>query len=182
MTEKSATALRTIGEVADELGIATHVLRFWESKFHQIKPQKRRGRRYYRPEDVDVIVHIKELLYGKGYTIRGVQKFLSEEVRRKSEQVTGDVHAKQASAPVTPTAITQLRQAPPQQGGVTTFKTDVFGNIIPATPAALPLAQQQSVPLVQSAAKPAFNTEDLARLRKVYDGLVDISKELQDVA
>ncbi len=75
--EKSPNALRTIGEVADSLGIATHVLRFWESKFNQIKPQKRRGRRYYRPEDVETIIQIKTLLYSHGYTIRGVQKFLA---------------------------------------------------------------------------------------------------------
>lgn len=77
--EKSPNALRTIGEVADSLGIATHVLRFWESKFNQIKPQKRRGRRYYRPEDVDTIIQIKTLLYSHGYTIRGVQKFLASD-------------------------------------------------------------------------------------------------------
>lgn len=76
--EKHPEALRTIGEVAEELGIATHVLRFWESKFFQIKPQKRRGRRYYRPEDIKVITQIKALLYGQGYTIRGVQRFLSQ--------------------------------------------------------------------------------------------------------
>lgn len=76
--EKSPDALRTIGEVADELGVASHVLRFWESKFQQIKPQKRRGRRYYRPEDIRIITQIKALLYGQGYTIRGVQKFLAE--------------------------------------------------------------------------------------------------------
>ncbi len=75
---KSPTALRTIGEVAQELGVATHVLRFWESKFKQIKPQKRRGRRYYRPEDVVTITQIKTLLYGQGYTIRGVQKFFGD--------------------------------------------------------------------------------------------------------
>tara|TARA_B100001778_G_C18142093_1_gene429856 strand:+ start:99 stop:539 length:441 start_codon:yes stop_codon:yes gene_type:complete len=76
--QKAPNALRTIGEVAEELGVATHVLRFWESKFKQIKPQKRRGRRYYRPEDIKVITQIKALLYGQGYTIRGVQKFLSD--------------------------------------------------------------------------------------------------------
>ncbi len=77
---KSPSALRTIGEVSQELGVASHVLRFWESKFKQIKPQKRRGRRYYRPEDVRIIHQIKALLYQQGYTIRGVQRFLSNEV------------------------------------------------------------------------------------------------------
>lgn len=75
-SEKHQGALRTIGEVADSVGVATHVLRFWESKFTQINPQKRRGRRYYRAEDITVIKTIKELLYDQGYTIKGVHKFL----------------------------------------------------------------------------------------------------------
>jgi len=85
-SDKSPYALRTIGEVAEELGIAPHVLRFWESKFHQIKPQKRRGRRYYRPEDIKIITQIKALLYGQGYTIRGVQKFLSNSSHANSNE------------------------------------------------------------------------------------------------
>jgi DNA-binding transcriptional MerR regulator len=76
---KSATAFRTIAEVAFDLQLPAHVLRFWESKFPQIKPLKRRGgRRYYRPEDVDLLRHIRTLLYTDGYTIRGVQKLLKE--------------------------------------------------------------------------------------------------------
>jgi DNA-binding transcriptional MerR regulator len=76
---KSPTAFRTISEVADDLALPQHVLRFWESKFQQIKPLKRGGgRRYYRPEDVKVIHDIKELLYNQGFTIRGVQKLLRE--------------------------------------------------------------------------------------------------------
>lgn len=79
-TSKLPNALKTIGEISQELGIAAHVLRFWESKFKQIKPQKRRGRRYYRPEDVQIIYQIRTLLYQHGYTIRGVQRFLSNPV------------------------------------------------------------------------------------------------------
>ena len=76
---KSPTAFRTISEVAEGLALPQHVLRFWESKFQQIKPLKRGGgRRYYRPEDVKVIHEIKELLYNQGFTIRGVQKLLRE--------------------------------------------------------------------------------------------------------
>ena len=76
---KSPTAFRTISEVADGLALPQHVLRFWESKFQQIKPLKRGGgRRYYRPEDVKVIHDIKDLLYNQGFTIRGVQKLLRE--------------------------------------------------------------------------------------------------------
>jgi Predicted transcriptional regulators len=76
---KSPMAFRTIAEVAGELDLPAHVLRFWESKFPQIKPLKRRGgRRYYRPEDVSLLRHIRALLYTEGYTIRGVQKLLRE--------------------------------------------------------------------------------------------------------
>ena len=76
---KSAAAFRTISEVADELDVPQHVLRFWETKFPQIKPLKRGGgRRYYRPEDVDLLGRIRVLLYQEGYTIRGVQRLLRE--------------------------------------------------------------------------------------------------------
>lgn len=76
--QKSAGAFRTISEVAGELKVEQHVLRFWETKFNQIKPLKRGGgRRYYRPEDVDMLKNIHHLLYSEGYTIKGVQKLLS---------------------------------------------------------------------------------------------------------
>src|SRR4029077_14536230 len=74
---------RTISEVADDLDLPQHVLRFWESRFHEIKPMKRGGgRRYYRPDDVDLLRGIRHLLYGEGYTIRGVQRILKEEGAR----------------------------------------------------------------------------------------------------
>lgn len=76
--KKSDGAFRTISEVADELKVEQHVLRFWETKFSQIKPLKRGGgRRYYRPEDVELLKNIHHLLYQEGYTIKGVQKLLS---------------------------------------------------------------------------------------------------------
>ena len=76
---KSATAFRTIGEVSLELDLPQHVLRFWESKFSRLRPMKRGGgRRYYRPEDIDLLTRIKSLLYDDGYTIKGVQKLLRE--------------------------------------------------------------------------------------------------------
>jgi DNA-binding transcriptional MerR regulator len=74
---KADGAFRTISEVADELEVQQHVLRFWETKFTQVKPLKRGGgRRYYRPEDVALLKHIHHLLYTEGYTIKGVQKLL----------------------------------------------------------------------------------------------------------
>ncbi len=74
---KSASAFRTISEVAREIDVPQHVLRFWETKFNQIRPMKRAGgRRYYRPEDIDLLVRIRALLYDQGYTIKGAQKLL----------------------------------------------------------------------------------------------------------
>ena len=76
---KSEAAFRTISEVADELDVPQHVLRFWEGKFPQVKPLKRGGgRRYYRPDDVALLRRIRDLLYSEGYTIKGVQKLLKE--------------------------------------------------------------------------------------------------------
>ncbi len=78
--DKAPDAFRTISEVADDLDIPQHVLRFWETRFTQIKPMKRSGgRRYYRPDDVDLLRGIRRLLYGEGYTIRGVQRILREQ-------------------------------------------------------------------------------------------------------
>lgn len=78
--EKDPEAFRIISEVAEDLNVPQHVLRFWESRFPQIKPMKRGGgRRYYRPDDVDLLRGIRHLLYGEGYTIRGVQRILREQ-------------------------------------------------------------------------------------------------------
>ena len=77
--DKAPDAFRTISEVAEELDLPQHVLRFWETRFSQIKPMKRGGgRRYYRPDDIDLLRGIRHLLYGEGYTIRGVQRILKD--------------------------------------------------------------------------------------------------------
>lgn len=77
--DKSPDAFRTISEVAEDLDLPQHVLRFWETRFSQIRPMKRTGgRRYYRPDDVELVRAIKSLLYGQGYTIKGVQKLFKE--------------------------------------------------------------------------------------------------------
>jgi DNA-binding transcriptional MerR regulator len=90
--DKAPDAFRTISEVADDLDIPQHVLRFWETRFAQIKPMKRSGgRRYYRPDDVDLLKGIRRLLYGEGYTIRGVQRILKEH-GIKSVQTLADVN------------------------------------------------------------------------------------------
>ncbi len=87
MRAKSPSAFQTISEVTKELSVPQHVLRFWESKFTQIKPMKRGGgRRYYRPEDVLILERIKKLLYNDGYTVKGVQNIL-----RKGNNTTSNV-------------------------------------------------------------------------------------------
>ena len=84
MNIKSPQAFRTISEVSRDLSLPQHVLRFWETKFAQIKPIKRGGgRRYYRPEDIELLKGIKYLLYNDGYTIRGVQKVIKENGAKK---------------------------------------------------------------------------------------------------
>ena len=84
---KSPQAFRTISEVSNEVNIPTHVLRFWETKFPNINPLKRSGnRRYYRPEDVKLIIKIKTLLYDNGYTVKGVQKLLKENNNKNNEK------------------------------------------------------------------------------------------------
>tara|TARA_B100001971_G_C18118842_1_gene498303 strand:+ start:143 stop:625 length:483 start_codon:yes stop_codon:yes gene_type:complete len=88
-SKKSAAAFRTISEVANELDVQQHVLRFWETKFSQVKPMKRGGgRRYYRPEDVELLKAIHTLLYDQGYTIKGVQKLLSVSKNKVLEKLS----------------------------------------------------------------------------------------------
>jgi DNA-binding transcriptional MerR regulator len=114
--DKSPDAFRTISEVAEDLDLPQHVLRFWETRFNQIKPMKRGGgRRYYRPQDVDLIKGIRHMLYDQGYTIKGVQKLLRENGNHFLVAVgAGDVaaieaiaqrkQAAQAPIPLTPAA------------------------------------------------------------------------------
>jgi DNA-binding transcriptional MerR regulator len=92
---KSPEAFRTISEVAETLNVPQHVLRFWETRFSQIRPMKRGGgRRFYRPADVDLLKGIRHLLYGQGYTIRGVQRILKEQGTAHVVEIgRGTVHA-----------------------------------------------------------------------------------------
>jgi DNA-binding transcriptional MerR regulator len=131
--DKSPDAFRTISEVAEDLDLPQHVLRFWETRFNQIKPMKRGGgRRYYRPQDVDLIKGIKHMLYEQGYTIKGVQKLLRESGNHFLVAVgSGDVAAIEA--------IAQRKQA---------------AAAVPLTPAAQPRADDE-VLVGESKAKPS---------------------------
>jgi DNA-binding transcriptional MerR regulator len=111
--DKAPDAFRTISEVADDLDIPQHVLRFWETRFTQIKPMKRSGgRRYYRPDDVDLLRGIRRLLYGEGYTIRGVQRILKEN-GIKSVQGLVDGHAAPSFAPTSATIAPRVQAKRP---------------------------------------------------------------------
>jgi DNA-binding transcriptional MerR regulator len=131
--EKSPDAFRTISEVAEELDLPQHVLRFWETRFNQIKPMKRGGgRRYYRPQDVELIKGIRHMLYDQGYTIKGVQKLLRENGNQFLVAIgNGDLAAVEA--------IAQRRQA----------------DAVELTPAAQPRAGDEEQLVGQPRAKPS---------------------------
>jgi DNA-binding transcriptional MerR regulator len=110
---KSATAYRTISEVSDDLAVPQHVLRFWETKFAQVRPLKRGGgRRYYRPEDVQLLRRIQRLLYEEGYTIKGVQRLLKE---GKSAETEGGAAPEDVAAPSGPPRPVPVSKAKPKQ-------------------------------------------------------------------
>jgi len=133
--EKSADAFRTISEVAGELDLPRHVLRFWETRFPQIKPLKRAGgRRYYRPRDMEVLRAIKYLLYGQGYTIKGVQRVLKEQGAGAFAAAT-DAANKGRSELSFPAArelpLLLLRGSPPLQGEAALNSTVHSGGLQP---------------------------------------------------
>ncbi|MGO9361787.1 MAG: MerR family transcriptional regulator [Xanthobacteraceae bacterium] len=134
--DKAPDAFRTISEVADDLDIPQHVLRFWETRFTQIKPMKRSGgRRYYRPDDVDLLRGIRRLLYGEGYTIRGVQRILREQ-GLKSVQGLADASV----PPPTPARHAERDDDTAVKGGEpeTDFETDEDGLEVDVTPRPAP--------------------------------------------
>ena len=91
MTDKSSDAFRTISEVSAELNVPPHVLRFWETKFSNLRPLKRSGgRRYYRPDDINVLMRIRDLLYEDGFTIKGAQRFLKSKAALASTVTVAD--------------------------------------------------------------------------------------------
>ena len=144
--DKSPDAFRTISEVAEDLDLPQHVLRFWETRFNQIKPMKRGGgRRYYRPQDVELIKGIRHMLYDQGYTIKGVQKLLRENGNHFLVAIgNGDMAAVEA--------ISQRKQA----------------DQVPLTPAAQPRGGDDEIWLASPRSNPAAAFSAWARaMRKV---------------
>ena len=109
MSDKAEWAYRTISEVSEELDVPPHVLRFWETKFTQLKPMKRSGsRRYYKASDIDLLIRIRDLLYRDGFTIKGAQKALKE---KKGDAVVVETIAVAQAADVAPEPALQAPQA-----------------------------------------------------------------------
>ncbi len=168
---KSASAFRTISEVSDELDVPQHVLRFWETKFSQVKPLKRGGgRRYYRPEDLALLRRIRDLLYTEGYTIRGVQRLLRQSGVKavlKAADEAQDVAAEPEETPV--------QQATVSQGGAVVTAEPAPD---PATPASAPSVAAEAVSAEPVAKKLSPETrreletilEELTALRGMLPG------------
>lgn len=111
MSDKAEWAYRTISEVSDELDVPPHVLRFWETKFTQLKPMKRSGsRRYYKASDLELLVRIRDLLYRDGFTIKGAQKALRE---KKPEAATTDTASVQTTDKPMPSASSEAQKGAP---------------------------------------------------------------------
>lgn len=188
---KSAEAFRTISEVANELDVPQHVLRFWESRFTQIKPVKRAGgRRYYRPDDVDLLKGIRALLYNDGFTIKGVQKVLKDRGLRHVAEI-GRGGTPGAPAPVVieklvyvekPVAVpvrkarpTHLR-AVPDTMSLPFFDEAPVSREFPVLDAAPPVAEPK-IEKVEPAAN-RLAAEERERLEEILDELTGLKTRL----
>jgi len=121
VARKSPSAFRTIGEASEDLGVPQHVLRFWETKFTQLKPLKRAGgRRYYRPEDMGLLTHIRDLLYREGFTIKGAQRSLGQRGgagTKSNAEAPQAEEAAEAETPPSNPALASLFEGPEKTGG-----------------------------------------------------------------
>lgn len=160
---KSADAYRTISEVSDDLDVPQHVLRFWETKFAQIRPLKRAGgRRYYRPEDVRLLTRIRDLLYTEGYTIRGVQRLLKDKgVKAVVEGAIadGDQYIDDSGEAETAAEASDEALAEPEDGE----NPSLFAAAAPSTePAVAPMPQSAPEPAVQGLSEERLRAVRLA--------------------
>lgn len=152
MVEKSPDAFRTISEAAEELDVPQHVLRFWETRFNQIRPMKRAGgRRYYRPTDIELLRGIRALLYKEGYTIRGLQRILKEEgVAYVVGIGRGEIVARQRDAdldgipkPGRATIAPRIGKSVPKLGSAPLARHAPAPAAVPATGVAAPAAPEK---------------------------------------
>jgi DNA-binding transcriptional MerR regulator len=165
--DKAPDAFRTISEVADDLDVPQHVLRFWESRFPQIKPMKRAGgRRYYRPDDVALLRGIRHLLYGEGYTIRGVQRILREQ-GPKFVQAVWEPGAAQPAIGPSDEKPDEAEQLPPDEAARTLFGLLKAPELLePQEPKASDeTAAADSISDAGSSPPPRFTREHVRRLQ-----------------
>jgi DNA-binding transcriptional MerR regulator len=185
--EKAPDAFRTISEVADELDVPQHVLRFWESRFPQIRPMKRAGgRRYYRPEDVDLLRGIRHLLYGEGYTIRGVQRILREQGPRFVQSVWQPGAAQPVLQPEED-ASAEPEQLPPDEAARTIFgllKSPLNNPVSVAPPESGDEDDETGdgadAPRVVVASVGGLTREDVRRLQSALQELGECRRLLED--
>ncbi len=169
--EKTQDAFRTIGEVAQELDLPQHVLRFWESKFTQIRPVKRAGgRRYYRPDDVRLVAAIRVLLYSEGYTIKGVQRILKEQGARAVVEASRAKGRGAAAATVEGAPETAKR---PAEGALAEFLPP-----LEQPPAAAP--PEDRPPPTGPTAATRLSPQDRHRMEAILAELVECARILEE--
>jgi DNA-binding transcriptional MerR regulator len=165
--KKAPNAFRTISEVADELHIPQHVLRFWETKFPLVKPLKRGGgRRYYRPDDIALLRRISDLLYIQGYTIKGVQRLLREGGGRLSDDIPPATPDEQAAAEAE-----RESEAPPEPEPQL-----LMPGLMPPDPPPQPSRPSRATPRASERMPDAAANAEIERLRTV---LADTLRELE---
>lgn len=172
LDNKSPDAFRTISEVADDLDIPQHVLRFWETRFSQIKPLKRGGgRRYYRPDDVALLKGIRRLLYGEGYTIKGLQRILKEQGPRHVQAIGrgGEIVASPAAQPAAPTASSRPEPMPAPPSAQYHH---------PAAAAEPGFAAKALLSSLPRSAQPLIGADDLAFLKATLSELIECRRLL----
>jgi DNA-binding transcriptional MerR regulator len=166
--QKSPDAFRTISEVAADLDIPQHVLRFWETRFSPIRPLKRGGgRRYYRPDDIDLLKGIRHLLYGQGYTIKGVQRILKEDGLRFVQAIGRG----EQGAPVAPPEAEPEEPAELGDFEAAEIESDPGEQAMPARQASTEVAP---APVIQH----GLAADDIARLRSALDELLECERIL----
>ncbi len=179
--EKSAQAFRTISEVAEDLDLPQHVLRFWETRFVQIRPLKRGGgRRYYRPEDIELLRAVRRLLYGEGYTIKGVQKILKEQGARVVAAAYGSAEGEFGALPADVAARPGLDDEAMDSAELPGAMAERESEALQGTAAGVPEAAAPSHgrPTGLGAARPRLPQADLAILRDLLAELSDCARIL----
>lgn len=169
--DKAPDAFRTISEVAEDLNVPQHVLRFWESRFQQIRPMKRAGgRRYYRPDDVELLRGIRHLLYGEGYTIRGVQRILREQGHKFVQAVWQPGAAQPVAAPADD-------DLAPEATGPDEAARTLFG-LLKSSESAEPEPSAVTA-MAPADAEPAISGADVERLHAALQELAECRKLIE---